>query len=126
MTMAMASFGEGYRKGLNENNEDALDTLEIKDRANGEFCYVTKEDSDLTYKIIEKRVNSKRMRNRINKEHPEKGNEENLLAMIVNTAFKSGYLKSQAPDEIVKIYSNGDQDKELLINELFNEVTLSS
>lgn len=122
---ASIAFDEGYRKGMAEqrNQTDAYikDQVKIKNRKKGELHYVTNEEITDVMKIASKRFNSKRMRKRCI-EDDGKTNEEFMLAMVINTAFECGYLKTQDPNEIIKIHCGGDSQKEELMHDLFTSI----
>lgn len=117
-TYLQIAMDEGYRRGLEELKkiDVASDKVKILPRKKGVFEYIDNgEEIKNLLPLVRRRINSKRMRNRIKKERLGKGKEwieeQFVLSMVIHTGWEHGYLKANTVESIVKNVSDGDEEK---------------
>lgn len=118
-----AAFDEGYRKGLRETQESIKTSfnptgVSIKNRKYGTFFYVNDKDLKSSFRLVKKRRKSNRLLKKLDFMEKDKLD----LYIIIQTAFESGYLKSQLPQEIASAVFDGDSSMVNMFNDLFGSL----
>lgn len=126
------AMDEGYRRAMEEMKKEKLtgDKVNIVPHKKGWFEYIEdRKEIDSVVQLVKRRINSKRMRKRVEKDWTEKGKEwsedDYIFLMVVHTGWEHGYLKANTLEHVAKITCGGDAERADMILKIFNEVFTS-
>lgn len=117
------AMDEGYRRVMEDMKKDDLtgSKINIVERKKGWFEYVEDHDEIKSLvPLVKRRINSKRMRNRIKKDWDKQGKEwsEDLFCLmtVIHTGWEHGYMKGTSIEETAKWVAKDQERADLLIN----------